>query len=471
MADKDKDTSSTPDASAGEKPNTHGRKAQAAALAIMVIVIVGLLVQTFASLRAQSANQAKRDADQDAKEASARGTQQAPAVDFKQAKEQQAQQQDFETKSKADERKRNSLLQSLDTLGAPSNPDATDGGDAQAPQTAETVARNQELADIKAAYTAAHGGFGHSHRTDQPANGAGAAYSAGTLGQSAELTNLDQRLEQLRKVPEDIARQREALIQQLKQAGYQGPIPAAPSSVQNTHTSTVQTQPSNALANMQFGEIASNRYVRDPGNPGPRAGEAIIPTGKIISMVLDTDVMSDYSGNFIAVISQPVYDVTLENILIPAGSKVMGKSIRVTGVNEPIQNRMAFLSKWLIRPDGKRISFERAAVVDHAGVAAVQDEIDRHVMAQIFGVAAYAFIGLGPSESNYGAQPNSAKDSFVRDATGQARDIGRTFAQKYLSIVPTVKIRAGTNMKLEIEDDIYVTPWRSVDAGHFSAAQ
>ncbi len=141
--------------------------------------------------------------------------------------------------------------------------------------------------------------------------------------------------------------------------------------------------------------------------------------------------------------------------------------MRAAGVNEAIQTRMGSIPLWAVRPDGKRIDFKRTTAMDSAGVAALKGEVDRHFLAQFMGVGAYAIIGIGPSTSNFGAAPDTSRDAFVREATSKSRDIGRTFAEKYLNIVPTIRVPAGTPMKIFIEDDIYVTPWKAVDGEHF----
>ncbi|WP_395398710.1 TrbI/VirB10 family protein (plasmid) [Pseudoduganella sp. UC29_106] len=192
---------------------------------------------------------------------------------------------------------------------------------------------------------------------------------------------------------------------------------------------------------------------------------------RLFSAVLDMDMVSDYAGNWWALLQRPVYDPSMTFVLFPAGTKIVGKSMRATGANENIQNRMGSVPLWAIRPDGKRIDFKRTAGMDAAGVAALKDQVDRHFLAQFMGVAAYAIIGLGPSFSNYGAEPNSSRDAFAREFTSRSRDAGRSFAEKFLNIVPTVRIRAGTPVKIFVEEDIYVTPWEKIDESHYTRRQ
>ncbi|WKB50512.1 TrbI/VirB10 family protein [Eleftheria terrae] len=219
---------------------------------------------------------------------------------------------------------------------------------------------------------------------------------------------------------------------------------------------------------LAFGEAAQNRAFREPANAGPRDGEVLMPTATVISAVTQSEMISDYDGNWTAVLQRPVLDASGEWILFPTGTKITGKTARTNKINEAIQRRMGMTVLWAIRPDGKRIDFRRTAGTDHAGVAALQDQVDYHVAAQMLGVLAYAIVGLGPSTVDSGAAAESSQDYAVREATSQTRSLGRNFASKYLQIVPTVTIRAGTPIKIFVEDDIYVTPWAAVDARFFA---
>ena len=128
-----------------------------------------------------------------------------------------------------------------------------------------------------------------------------------------------------------------------------------------------------------------------------------------------------------------------------------------------IQNRMGLVVKWMVRPDGKRIDFGKSSGTDQAGVGAIPGDVNYHVMAQLGGLAAYAILGLGPSFATAAGAPQSSQDTALKDLTGGFRSQGRDFANKYLNIVPTITVPAGTPMKIFIEDDIYVRPWARLD--------
>lgn len=446
-----------------EKPTTHSRKAQITTIALIVLVVLGLIINAFASFNKRQKRDQQKDAADLKTETAAQPRPEAKLSDFAAKQQEAAGQITAQEKANAEKKRKDVLLDTFKGDGA------TDGASAapKVKRTAADVADDFALDERKRVLDAMHGKIAR-------VNG-GAAAGAAAAPQS-ELAKVDQRIAALTAAPDAIAARQREVIERARAAGvtipesvlarYAGAGAGATGAAGGATPAPVRAQQTTATG-ASFGELATNRVGRDPANSGPLPGEKILPTGTIVSANLDMDMMSDYTGDWIAVVPRPVYDVELENILIPAGTKIVGKSIRATGVNESIQNRMAVIPLWAIRPDGKRIDFKRTSGMDAAGVGALKDSVDRHFLAQFMGVGAYAIIGLGPSTSSYGAEPNSSRDSFIREATGRSRDIGRTFAEKFLNVVPTVTIHHGKSMKIFIQDDIYIKPWEEIDEAHF----
>ena len=192
----------------------------------------------------------------------------------------------------------------------------------------------------------------------------------------------------------------------------------------------------------------------------PRPGQKLVATGTIIGAVLDQELMSDYTGPFRAVVSHDVYDVSGRYIIMPKGSRITGRSVRISNVNEPIQARMGLTVRWLVLPDGKRISFERkAAALDRAGVPAIKDKVNYHFLAQFLGVCAYAVLSSETSREGSGY----SNDQTFEGSMGQSmREQFAPLAAKYLNLVPTITLRIGTPLKIFLEDDIYAYPWASL---------
>ncbi|WP_234497878.1 TrbI/VirB10 family protein [Vibrio maritimus] len=185
-------------------------------------------------------------------------------------------------------------------------------------------------------------------------------------------------------------------------------------------------------------------------------GKMKVPVGTIIPAVTMMKTNSDHPGTFKAVVSQDIFDVNLEYILIPKGSEVILKSVTISNVNEVINSRMGLTVPWVVLPNGNRVDLSKSSGLDREGIGAVGDQVDRHYLAQFFGVAAYALLASSTSWEGTGETDQSYASAISSSVRNQASPI----AQKYLALKPTVTIRAGQSINVMVEDDIYLTPWR-----------
>ncbi|MDA8382978.1 MAG: hypothetical protein M0037_07970 [Betaproteobacteria bacterium] len=198
-------------------------------------------------------------------------------------------------------------------------------------------------------------------------------------------------------------------------------------------------------------------------DPGPSPGEVLIPTGTVMSGILDMDLNSDFEGDWRGMLVQDVYDIHRNYIILPKGTTIIGKTVLVGGPNSILQNRMALTVQWAVRPDGTRIDFRKTAALDAAGVAALRDQVNYHALAQLGGVAAYAVLGLGPAMSISDGAPMSSQDYATTQFTQGIRQQIQPFAARFLNIVPTITLRAGTPFKIFVESDLYAKPWARID--------
>lgn len=181
-----------------------------------------------------------------------------------------------------------------------------------------------------------------------------------------------------------------------------------------------------------------------------------IPVGTVISASLAQSVISDYTGSWRANITEDVYDIKRENILIPKNSRVIGKTIRISNVNEPIQARMGMLVEWVVLPNGNKISFRKSNALDIEGIGAFKDKVDYHFVAQFLGVGAYALLS---SETGRNDTAIGGETSYAGDVGASLRSQFAPLAARYLNLVPTITLQVGTPMKIFLEDEVYVEIW------------
>lgn len=482
----------------GDAPVTYNKKAQYVAFLLLGLLTVGLVVESISKVRKQQAQEQSAEAQKQTQVLPSTLTQNQESLDsFKQAQDKARLELEQKNKKEMADKEHQETLNTL--ADRTSNPQAVGGGvafgnqDPNNPNKVITVqdiyhefnlretervlkARSNEIA--KKVPDDAQGGFVKTALPGMPTMPNGMTPPSGVTG-SPDLQGVNALIEQNKKTIADIRANSERLMNLAQQkdpnmyADMTGQKVSASSGVgaggDNGSMSLGGQQQGGASP--YFGETNKNRMFSNPQAKGPKDGESTIVTSTTLSAVLQQDVISDFPNTWIAVLQRPVYDVNQENILLPTGTRIMGRTMRGSEVNEVIQNRLGMPAFKIIRPDGKVINLENAQGLDSAGLAGVSDEVDRHWLAQMFGVAAYALVGIAPSQSNFGSTPMSASSQSIAEMQGQARTVGRNFANKYLSIVPTITIRAGTPIKIILQDDVYVTPWQRLTAGSYKYAE
>ena len=171
--------------------------------------------------------------------------------------------------------------------------------------------------------------------------------------------------------------------------------------------------------------------------------------------------ISDYPGSSLkAIANRDVYDATRQFVIIPKGTEFNIKMVRTRNVNEAISNRVGFLVKEAVLPNGNSIDFSTASVSDREGVGAIEDQTDYHLMAQFLGVAAYALVGSQTSRSGTGDK----ESSYAGDVGENSRSQFAPLAEKYLNIVPTQTIRPGQSFQIITEQEMFIEPWSDLYA-------
>lgn len=184
-----------------------------------------------------------------------------------------------------------------------------------------------------------------------------------------------------------------------------------------------------------------------------------LPIGTIIPAITMTKANSDNTGTFKALVSQDIFDTTNEYVLIPKGAEVILKSVKVSGANEILNYRIGVTVPWIVLPNGNKVDLSKSTGLDREGLAGMSDQVDRHLLAQFMGVAAYALVA---NETSYEGSGANTDASYAGEFSKGVRDQLSPLAQKYLALTPTITIRSGQSMNVIVEEEIYLKPWRHI---------
>ncbi|HTO42376.1 MAG TPA: TrbI/VirB10 family protein [Rhizomicrobium sp.] len=94
--------------------------------------------------------------------------------------------------------------------------------------------------------------------------------------------------------------------------------------------------------------------------------------GTVISGILITGINSDLPGFAIAQITQNLYDLSGSILLVPQGSRLLGKVDSVVAFG---QSRALVVWQRIVMPNGTSIEIDNLSAADTEGYAGLEDEV------------------------------------------------------------------------------------------------
>lgn len=146
--------------------------------------------------------------------------------------------------------------------------------------------------------------------------------------------------------------------------------------------------------------------------------------------------------------------------LVPQGARLIGTYDSQIAFG---QSRVLLVWTRLIMPNGRSIVLERQPGADVAGYAGLEDEVDHH-WKELLGAAALATLLAVGTEVNSGADVNNTNGAIVqalrRGAGDSLNQTGQQLVRRNLNIQPTLTIRPGFPVRVIVNRDIILEPYR-----------
>ncbi len=285
--------------------------------------------------------------------------------------------------------------------------------------------------------------------------------------------------------PEDDAARAERmrLAQQARQASEAGVF----FQISNREADILPTTASSVSASAQASEAtgtAANAALlnldptRDPNNQGRKldlvsgkpdkdiynphalqtpASPYELLAGTIISASLITGLNSDLPGTVIAQVTENCFDsATGAILLVPQGSRLIGFYDSVIAFG---QSRALLVWQRIIMPDGTSIQIDNLPAADPSGYSGLEDDVDYHTWTLLKGVAMSTLLGVG-TQVTFGSA-NSDLVEVIRQSTQESTNqAGQQIVEKDLSIQPTLTVRPGWPLRIVLNKDLILQPYR-----------
>lgn len=246
------------------------------------------------------------------------------------------------------------------------------------------------------------------------------------------------------------------------------PLPPSRAAPSPTSEATSEKPPidPDSIQNMQDRKLAflngpvDKRTVSTDRLQAP-ASKYLVQAGSVIPAALLTGIRSDLPGQVTGQVTENVYDSqTGRYLLIPQGAKLIGLYDSQVSFG---QSRVLLVWTRIIFPNGRSIVLERQAGADAAGYAGLEDEVDYHWGRLFMAAALSTLFGVG---SELGASNNDSDiiQALRRGSSDTLNQTGQQIVRRNLNVQPTLTIRPGFPVRVIVNRDLVLEPYRSCGA-------
>jgi len=248
-------------------------------------------------------------------------------------------------------------------------------------------------------------------------------------------------------------------------ASTTAPVASPHAASQETATKTTPSTDETFTQNGQdskllFVNAPVDRRTTAPDRLSRPASPFVVQAGTIIPAALITGVRSDLPGQITAQVLENIFDSpTGRAKLIPQGARLIGIYDSQVAFG---QSRVLLVWTRLIMPNGRSIVLERQQGADAGGYSGLEDEVDNH-WAELFKAALLSTVlGVG-AELGSGADSGSNTDILQALRLGAANSLNQTGQQitrRNLNIQPTLTIKPGFPVRVIVNRDLVLEPYR-----------
>jgi type IV secretion system protein VirB10 len=185
--------------------------------------------------------------------------------------------------------------------------------------------------------------------------------------------------------------------------------------------------------------------------------------GTVIETVLINRLNGTFAGPVECLVTTPVYSHDRQQIVIPAGARVLGQAAPVQAWGD---SRLAVSFHRLALPDGRTYSLDQFKGLNQIGETGLKDQVNRHYL-QVFGasLAIGALSGLAQYGTSGGYASAEFSDQYRQAAGASLAASAARVLDRYLNVLPTITIREGYRIKVYLTNDLELPAYTSTNTG------
>jgi type IV secretory pathway VirB10-like protein len=216
---------------------------------------------------------------------------------------------------------------------------------------------------------------------------------------------------------------------------------------------------------------SSQRAAKNPtlsevteSNPSNSPKPFLLKMGTFLDAVLINKLVSDnYTAPVMAMVDRPYYDPLTQKLLIPAGTRILGKA---EAVKYQTASRLAITFDTFQFPNGTTFTIKPdEQALEGLGIFGLQDHVNRHTARILFTAGLVGLLtGWNSSQvqgGGYGPESGYSGTDMMRMQANQS--MSRTAEQMlspFLNAMPTITVDEGHRMKIWISRDIPIDAYR-----------
>jgi type IV secretory pathway VirB10-like protein len=185
--------------------------------------------------------------------------------------------------------------------------------------------------------------------------------------------------------------------------------------------------------------------------------------GTFIDTVLTTRLDGGMAAPVSCLVTNPVYALSGRDVLIPAGSRILGETRPVQTLGE---TRLAVLFHRLILPDGRSVALDQFKGLNQIGDAGLRDRVNHHYWST-FGAASAVGLVNGLSQllgsAGFGLGDGNRTVVVAGNASDGTAQATAQVMNRFLNRLPTITIREGHRVKVYVTSDLALPVWSSPD--------
>ncbi len=174
---------------------------------------------------------------------------------------------------------------------------------------------------------------------------------------------------------------------------------------------------------------------------------------RYLPAILINAINSELDGKVVAQIEENVFAAHGRKVLIPAGSKAIGRYNSLTKTGE---ERLTITWNRIITPEGINIHVQDAEMADAMGRSGIAGDIDKRYFEK-YGMS--LLVSILTSATSYAIPvENNAEQIVVQQFGNSQASIAKTILDDHIAIKPRITLPAGSRILISPSRDIWFKP-------------